>query len=154
MNSSWLPGWLHIQPYSARRLANCCQSSPGIFSSSDPLTCTTSSCDERQHEALGPRVDEAEGQLVVVEAPVHGLALEVGERVVHPAHVPLVREAEAAGVDGVGDTGERGRLLGDGEHAGVLGVHDGVELAEEVDRLEVLPAAVAVGHPLARRRGE
>ena len=37
--------------------------------------------------------------LVVVPAPVHRVLRHVVERVVHPAHVPLEAEAEAAVVD-------------------------------------------------------
>ncbi len=45
MNSSCLPGCAHMYAYSARSVAACRQWSPGIFPSSDPLPCTTSSCD-------------------------------------------------------------------------------------------------------------
>ena len=45
MKSSFLPGCAHMYAYSARRFANFCQRSPGILSSSEPLPCTTSSCE-------------------------------------------------------------------------------------------------------------
>ena len=45
MKSSFLPGCAHMYAYSERRLANFCQRSPGILSSSDRLPWTTSSCD-------------------------------------------------------------------------------------------------------------
>ena len=44
-----------------------------------------------------------------------------------------------------------GRLLGDGHHAGHLAVDRRVHLLQERDRLEVLPAAVDVGHPVVAR---
>ena len=74
---------------------------------------------------------------------------EVRERVVHPAHVPLEAEAEPALVDRPRDAGPRRRLLGDRQHAGLAGVRDRVQLLEELDRLQVLVAAVVVRHPLA-----
>ena len=43
----------------------------------------------------------------------------------------------------------RGRFLRAGQRAGKLLVHHHVELAQEVDRLEVLAPAVFVGHPFA-----
>jgi 1,4-alpha-glucan branching enzyme len=52
-------------------------------------------------------------------------------------------------VHGTRDAGEGGRLLRRGERGRVLGVDDGVHLAQEVDRREVLVAAVDVGQPLA-----
>ena len=104
---------------------------------------------EGQDEVLVPRVDEREGQLVVVPPPVHGLLGDVVERVVHPAHVPLEREAEPSAVGRPGDARPRRRLLRDHRDAGVRAVDDRVQLPQERRRLEVLPAAVAVRHPLA-----
>ena len=103
---------------------------------------------ERQHEVLAERVHQREGHLVVVVAAVDGVAPDVVERVVHPAHVPLEPEAQAAEVGGPGDAGPGRRLLGDRHHAGVVPVDGGVHLLQERDRVEVLPAAVDVGQPL------
>ena len=47
-----------------------------------------------------------------------------------------------------GDARPGGRLLGDGDHAGHLAVDGRVHLLQERHRLEVLPAAVDVGHPV------
>ena len=55
---------------------------------------------QRQHEVFAPRIHHPEGQLVVVPAPVDGLLGEVRQRVVHPAHVPLEPEPQAAEVGG------------------------------------------------------
>ena len=104
---------------------------------------------EREDEVLGEGVDQAERQLVVVEAPVHGLAPEVVQRVVHPAHVPLEAEAEPAQVGRPGDARPGGGLLGGADRPRLAVVDELVEAPEEVDRVEVLVAAEAVRHPLA-----
>ncbi len=52
-------------------------------------------------------------------------------------------------VHGRGDLGPRGALLGDHHRPGHLVEDHGVHLLEEPDRVEVLPTAVFVGHPLA-----
>ena len=67
----------------------------------------------------------------------------------HPAHVPLEAEAEAAGAGRRGDARVGGRLLGDHHDAGVVLIRGGVRLLEEVDGLEVLAPAVDVRVPLA-----
>ncbi len=51
---------------------------------------------QRQHEILAERIHQAEGDLVVVPAPVHRIFMHVLQRIVHPAHVPFVMEAQAA----------------------------------------------------------
>ena len=45
INSSFLPGCAHISPYTTRRPAKRCHSSPGCFCKRLYLPCTTSSCD-------------------------------------------------------------------------------------------------------------
>ena len=78
---------------------------------------------ERQHEVLGEGVDQAEGEAAVVVLAVHRVVLEVLERVVHPAHVPLEPEAQAAEVGGPRNHRPGGRFLGDGLGVGVVAVH-------------------------------
>ena len=56
---------------------------------------------ERQDEIFLERIQHAEGEIVVVILAMDGIVLEIAERVVHPSHVPLHAEAEAADVDGL-----------------------------------------------------
>ena len=85
--------------------------------------------------------------------PMHGVVLEVLQRVVHPTHVPLEREAEAAEVGRPADGRPRRRLLGDRERARHPAVDLFVELARNDDGAEVLPATELVRHPLSRLAG-
>ena len=104
---------------------------------------------ERHDEVLGRRVQAAERQPVVVEAAVNRVLGEVLERVVHPAHVPLEAEADAAQVCRTRDAGEGGRLLRDRHDPGKATVDALVHLTQEGDGLEVLAPAVDVRRPLA-----
>ena len=149
MNRSFLPGCAHMYAYSARRFASFCQRSPAILSISEPLPCTTSSCDSGRMKFSVNAYTSAERQLVVVVAAVDRVLLEVLERVVHPAHVPLEAEAQPAEVRRARDARPRRRLLGRADDARLVAVQDLVELLEERDRVEVLVAAELVGHPLA-----
>ena len=85
----------------------------------------------------------------MVVAAVDRVPLEVVERVVHPPHVPFEAESEAPEVHGPADAGPRCRFLGDHQDAGVLSVDRGVQLLQELDRLEVLSAPELVRDPLA-----
>ena len=103
-----------------------------------------------QHEVLGERIDHAEGKGVVVIVSPQGIERDVGQHVVHPAHVPLVVKAETQALDGItGDVRPSGALLGDHHNLGVEHVDNIVELLEEVDRHKILSAAVGIGDPLA-----
>ena len=104
---------------------------------------------KREHEVLAERVEHPERQVLMMELAVHRLALEVIERVVHPAHVPLHAESKAADIRGPRHQRPRGRLFGDRLHVGKVAVHALVEEAQELDRVEVLPPAEAVRDPLA-----
>ncbi len=99
-------------------------------------------------EVFGVLVEHTEGELMVLKLPVYGVLRHVGEGVVHPAHVPLEVEAEAAVGDGLGDSGKGGGLFGDHECAGVFLVDGFVDCAEKVDGLKVFASAIAVGDPL------
>ncbi len=83
-------------------------------------------------------------------AAVDRILLDIGQGVVHPAHVPLVRETQAAEIHGPGHARKRCRLLRRHDRAGVLAVGQGVQLAEKIDRLDVLAPAELVGHPVPR----
>ena len=69
--------------------------------------------------------------------PLAGRVRHVGQRVVHPAQVPLEVEPEPADARRTGDVGPGGRFLGDRQDVGELEMDLVVEPAEEGDRLVV-----------------
>ena len=103
---------------------------------------------QRQDEVLVMVIEHREREVVLVVFPMDRVVAEVAERVVHPAHVPLEGEAQPAQIRRARHLRPGGGLLGDGHHARELGVRQVVELADEVDGLEVLAPAVLVGNPL------
>ncbi len=103
---------------------------------------------EGKNEVLVERIQHSEREVVLVMRPVHRIAREVLQGVVHPAHVPLEPEAEAAEVGGARDPGPGGGLLGNRERSRVAPVGRPVEVAQELDGLEMFVPAVVVGEPL------
>ena len=67
----------------------------------------------------------------------------------HPTHIPLKREAKAAGARIAGDPRPRSRFLGHRDHAGEFAVHHVVGVTQQLHRFEVLIAAVDIRRPLA-----
>ena len=80
---------------------------------------------------------------------VDRVAGQVPQGVVHPAHVPLEAEAQAAVIGGPRHHGPRGGFLGEGRNIRKIGVHAAVQLVQQRDRPEVLAPAVLVRDPLA-----
>ena len=78
------------------------------------------------------------------------IGLHVVQGVVHPAHVPLVVEAQAAVLRRVGHERPRGGLLGHHHHVGVVRLHGAVDLADKRAGVQVLFGTVFVELLLAR----
>ena len=60
---------------------------------------------DRQDEVLGERIVQPEGHLVVMMAAIDRIALDIIQRVVHPAHVPFEAKAQTALMHGARDLG-------------------------------------------------
>jgi hypothetical protein len=73
---------------------------------------------ERQDEVFEKRVVQAEQNLPVMMLAVDRVLADVFERIVHPAHVPLIAESEAAPVHRPRDHGPIGRFLRCGRRIG------------------------------------
>ena len=52
---------------------------------------------QRQNKSFGEAIGHGEGQLIVVIGAEWEIRLTVFQRIVHPAHVPLIVEAQTAG---------------------------------------------------------
>ncbi len=103
---------------------------------------------DRQDEVLRVRVRHGEGHLVVVVLPVDRFAAEIAQRVVHPAHVPLEAEAQAAVLHAPGHTRPGRGFLRDHHDPGLAPIGVRIHRLNEVDGLEVLVAAELVRDPL------
>ena len=94
-------------------------------------------------------IGAGEGDLILMPRPMHRIALEVTERVVHPPHVPLEVETQTA-VGNVGcDARPGGGFLGNHRHARKFIAHLSVGRAQQLAGLDVFVPALIVGSPLA-----
>ncbi|MFK4686340.1 hypothetical protein ABIF39_008097 [Bradyrhizobium diazoefficiens] len=106
---------------------------------------------QRQDEIFREGIVQAEQDLAVMMLAMNRILADVVQRVVHPAHVPLVAEAEPAEFDRARDLRPRRGFF---RRRGCLrkaGEQFGVEAAQERDRLDVLPSAILVRNPGAGR---
>ena len=109
---------------------------------------------EWQDVVFAEGVHQRERELIVVVFAIDRIELNIGQHIVHPAHVPLKAKAQAARVHGVRHPGIGGGFLGDHHHAGIAAVHGGIEPFQEGRALQVFIAAVDIGHPLPRLAAE
>src|ERR1700722_17527730 len=62
---------------------------PAHLGEERPLTVHYLIVRKRQHKILGPRIEQAEGEVAMMEAAMDRLLGKIFQRVMHPAHVPL-----------------------------------------------------------------
>ncbi len=86
----------------------------------------------------------------MMKAPMHGIVSQVGQRIVHPAHVPLEAKAQAAQIGWTRDRWPGRGLFGIGLNARLRPISGLIEAAQKRDRPQIFPAAIAVGNPFAR----
>ena len=102
---------------------------------------------ERHQVVLVAKVHHREAQLVVAAGAHTRLKLEHFERVVHPAHVPLVVEAQAALLNGTRGARDIGRVLCHKEDARVQRLQAVVHGLNKV-QCHVVDAAARVALPI------
>ncbi len=103
---------------------------------------------EYEHEVLVERVHDGERDFVLVIPAVRRVPTHVGQRVVHPPHVPFEAKPEAARVGGTRNGRPSGTLFRNRHHVGEPFEHNLVETFEEIDGVEIFPATMPVWHPL------
>jgi len=126
---------------------------PGHFSEHGPLAVDHLVVGEGKKKVFGEGIHYAEGYLVVLVFPVDGIPGDELQGVVHPSHVPLHAEPEAADEHRAGHHGPRRGLLGYGLNTGEGPVNLLVQLFQELYGLEVLSPPVGIGDPLSRLPG-
>ena len=99
---------------------------------------------QRANEVLGKGVHDGEGQQPVVARAPRKIGLHVVQSVIHPAHVPLVVEAQAAVLRRIGHERPRGGLLGHHHHVGVVRLYGTVDLTDKRAGVQVLLGTVLV----------
>ena len=104
---------------------------------------------QRQHEVFAERVNQTEGHGVVMPAPVHGILVHIAQRVVHPAHVPFVVEAQAADIGRRGYAGETRGFFSQRNRAGHIAADARVDGLHQRNRFEILASAEGIRHPFA-----
>ena len=99
---------------------------------------------QRANEVLGKGVHDGEREQPVVAGAPRKIGLHVVQGVVHPAHVPLVVEAQAAVLRRIGHERPCGGLLGHHHHVGVVRLHGAVDLTDKRAGVQVLLGTVLV----------
>ena len=105
---------------------------------------------QRADEVLGKGVHDGEREQAVVAGAPRKIGLHVVQGVVHPAHVPLVVEAQAAVLRRIGHERPCGGFLGHHHHVGVVRLYGTVDLTDKRAGVQVLLGTVLVELLLAR----
>ena len=99
---------------------------------------------QRANKVLGKGVHDGEREQAVVAGAPRKIGLHVVQGIVHPAHVPLVVEAQAAVLRRVGHEWPRGGLLGHHHYVGVVRLYSAVDLTDKCAGVQILLGTVLV----------
>ena len=102
-----------------------------------------------QDEVFRKGVAQGKGNEIVIVLAEQGIHGHVAQHIVHPAHVPLIIEAQAADVDRFGDKRPSRRFFGDHEGLRKFFKDGRIEMAQKVDGFQIFPAAVLIGLPFS-----
>ena len=105
---------------------------------------------QRADKVLGKGIHDGEREQAMVAGAPRKIGLHVVQGVVHPAHVPLVVEAQATVLRRIGHKRPRGGLLGHHHHVGVVRLNSAVDLTDKRAGVQVLLGTVLVELLLAR----
>src|SRR3981081_4183939 len=102
---------------------------------------------QRQNEIFVERIEHAKGKQVVLILAMNWIVLEIGQRVMHPAHVPFQAEPETTEMSWARNHRVGGGFFGVGLNVRMLFVGFEIEAAQKVDGFEVLASTELVGNP-------
>ena len=102
---------------------------------------------DRQNKILGESVEKGKCQIIVIKGTIQRVQGHIVKHIVHPAHVPLIVEAQAAGVGRLGNHRPGGRFLCDHHHVRLYREGRLVQALQKRHRLQVFLTAVLIGHP-------
>jgi hypothetical protein len=106
---------------------------------------------EGKHETFGTCIRLAERHTAVMGRALFRFLAEILERVVHPAHVPFVREPEPALDSRSRNLRPCRRLFGDHHGRRELFERSGVHFLQERNRFKIFATTILVRYPLAIR---
>ena len=104
---------------------------------------------KHQHKILRIMICHAKGQLILMIFSINRVKLDIGEEIIHPAHVPFQAEPKTALINLLRHTGPCGAVLRNHECARLPLGNDGIHVLEKFDCLKVFTAAVYIRQPLS-----
>ena len=104
---------------------------------------------QAQQEFLTVGIDHAEGQLVMGAASVDRILLHIIDKVVHPAHVPLIVKAQAVVLHLARDLRPGCGFLCDQESVGMFFLKDRIQVLQELDGFQIFISPIDIGYPFS-----
>src|SRR5271157_3167194 len=94
-------------------------------------------------------IDQGERGFSLMVSAMNWFMTHIGQKVVHPTHIPFETESQPAQVRRTRDARPGGRFFSDGHDSWETFVTNGVKVFHEFDGVEILAPAVNVGYPFA-----
>ena len=102
-----------------------------------------------EHKLFTVSIHHAKGQLIVAAGAEIRIGLDIAQIIVHKAHIPLEVKSKSVVIQISRNLRPCRRLLGDHQHAFIPLFHNGIEVLQKFDRLQIFIASIQVGDPLS-----
>ena len=104
---------------------------------------------KRQHKVLTVGVNHAESQFIMMMCTEIRIIADIGQVIIHKAHIPLKVKAKAFVIQGTRYLRPCGRFFGNHQHIRIPLFHNGIQMLDHFNRFQILIAAINIGNPLA-----
>ena len=104
---------------------------------------------KHKNKLLRISIAHTEGHLVVMVGTINGILLHIGQKIMHPPHIPLEMKAQSALFRRLRNVRPRSRLFRDNDGSVFSFSNDGVQMFKKLNGLKIPVSSVLIGNPLS-----
>ena len=104
---------------------------------------------KRQNKVFGKGIPDTEYQLRMMVFPVNRILGKIGQRVVHPAHIPFLPESQTTGIRRARYHRPGSGFLCEGLGIGIIAIDCGIQITQKSNGIQIFPSPKLIGNPFA-----
>ena len=104
---------------------------------------------QRQYKILRKSIHQRKCKLILVPFPIDGIQADIIQHIIHPAHIPLIVEAHATGIDRFGYKRPGSGLLRNHQCLRMILEYRFIELLDELHGFQIATIPIFIRLPIA-----